>query len=85
MNIKNMTPEQKEEHYLRMGIPTNIKRKRLYFRSCIMLFTPCITKHFKLEQVFLQDSEEYGGLKETIQKFQCMIIKKIRDDPKLGG
>lgn len=85
MNIKNMTPEQKEEHYLRMGIPTNIKRKRLYFRSCIMLFTPCITKHFKLEQVFLQDSEEYGGLMETIHKFQGMIIKKIRDHPKLGG
>jgi predicted helicase len=46
MTLKNMTAEQKEEQYARMGTPTNIKRKRLYFRS-IQLFTPCILKYFK--------------------------------------
>jgi len=33
MTLFNMSAEQKEEQYTRMGIPTNIKRKRLYFRS----------------------------------------------------
>ena len=48
-----------------MGIPTNIKRKRLYFRS-IQLFTPCVMKYFKPNLMFVQGDENYGGLKEAL-------------------
>lgn len=51
-----------------MGVPNNIKRKRLYFRS-IQLFTPCILKYFKPVQLFIQGDDEYGGLKQALNSF----------------
>lgn len=63
-----MTAEQKEEQYARMGTPSNIKRKRLYFRS-IQLFTPCILKYFKPVSLFINGDDEYGGLKQALNSF----------------
>ena len=83
MQLKNMPAEEREEHYQRMGIPTNIKRKRLYFRS-ILLFTPCVLKYFKPYHVFVHDNPDYGGLKDSLTKFQEVIFQKLKDDPEIG-
>lgn len=83
MTLKNMTAEQKEEQYQRMGTPTNIKRKRLYFRS-IQLFTPCILKYFKPATLFLHGDDEYGGLKAALNSFQDIIYNRLKNDPDLG-
>ena len=65
--IKKMSPEQREEQYDMMGMPFNLKRKKLYFKS-IHLFTSCVLKYFKPYLIFTH-GEHYGGLKDSLHKF----------------
>lgn len=80
--FKRMSDEQKEEHYQRMGQPS-IKRKRLHFKS-IERFAACVLMYFKPGQVLLQENENYGGLRQALQKFQDLICAKLEEDPILG-
>ena len=67
--FKNLTPEEKEDHYERMGLPT-IKRKRLHFKT-IEFFTVCVQKYFTpvVNQILNQDQEDYGGIREALLTF----------------
>lgn len=78
-----MSEKEKEDHYISMGIPFHIKKKRLYHRS-IGLFTNCILKYFKPCKLFLHDDENYGGLKDSLVKFLSIILERLRDHPELG-
>lgn len=40
--------------------------------------------YFKPGQVLLQENENYGGLRQALQKFQDLIWTKLEDDPVLG-
>ena len=71
--FKNFTPEEKEDHYERMGLP-RMKRKRLHFKT-IDFFTVCVHKYFSpvVTQILNQDNENYGGLRQTLNVFQEKI------------
>ena len=45
LKFKNMSPEDKEDQYTRMGLPP-IRRRKLYFKT-VELFPYCIAKYFR--------------------------------------
>jgi len=61
--MKNKSAEEKEEQYLRLGIPSNIKRKKLHFKS-IEFFSKCVIKYFLpvVTKVLTEESDDYGGM-----------------------
>lgn len=41
-------------------------------------------KYFKPYLLFLQEDENYGGFKETLNKFQDLIFETLKKDEVLG-
>lgn len=66
---KKMTDQQKEEQYVRVGMP-HIKRRKLHFKS-IELFPYCIVKYFVpiINSILSEENENYGGLRSVLLKF----------------
>ena len=79
-----MTPDEKEEQYQRMGLPS-IKRKKLHFKS-IEFFSKCVLKYFKpiVTKVLTEEQEGYGGMRDVLTKFHEKICEKLKEDPDIG-
>lgn len=79
-----MTDQQKEEQYIRVGLP-HIKRRKLHFKS-IELFPYCVIKYFLpiINKILSEENDDYGGLRDVLVKFQDMIFQKMKEHPVLG-
>lgn len=81
---KQMTDQQKEEQYVRVGLP-HIKRRKLHFKS-IELFPYCVIKYFLpiINKILSEENDDYGGLRNVLVKFQDIIQQKMKEHPVLG-
>jgi len=81
---KRMSDQQKEEQYVRVGLP-HIKRRKLHFKS-IELFPYCVIKYFLpiINRILSEENEDYGGLRNVLLKFQDMIAQKMKEHSILG-
>lgn len=81
---KKMTDQQKEEQYIRVGLP-HIKRRKLHFKS-IELFPYCVIKYFLpiINKILSEENDDYGGLRNVLLKFQDIIFQKMKEHPVLG-